>query len=134
MIKEYGENFLDEEHDPEPEPRRLHPWPVLTLPEHVAGSAGLGYIDEGCDDNHTQALCRMVDKTPDPATRKRICPNLASLECCPVMYCPPDGAETKHTIAELTRPTLASLECCPVRCCPANAPEKPGKFFSVLGA
>ncbi|KAJ6472290.1 hypothetical protein C8R47DRAFT_987866 [Mycena vitilis] len=36
MIKEYGENFLDEEHDEEPEPRRLRPWPSLTLPDHLA--------------------------------------------------------------------------------------------------
>ncbi|KAF7361064.1 hypothetical protein MSAN_01137300 [Mycena sanguinolenta] len=95
MIEEYGENYLNVNGTREkgPEPRRLRPWPVLTLPEHVASSADLGYVDEGCGERHEHAPRRMEDENKD-ATRakakaKLICPTLLSLECCPVLYCPP---------------------------------------------
>ncbi|KAF7334530.1 hypothetical protein MVEN_02282800 [Mycena venus] len=67
MIKEYGENYLNEKHEKEPEPRRLRPWPVLTLPDHVSLSSKLGCIDEGCGDNHEHPLRRIQDETPNAA-------------------------------------------------------------------
>jgi hypothetical protein len=75
MIKEYGENYLKEKLEEEPEPRRLRPWPCLTLPDHVLSSAGLGYIDEGCGRRHEHPLQRIEDEvvkkpkvtTPDKA-------------------------------------------------------------------
>ena len=69
MIKEYGENYLKEEHSEEPTPRRLRPWPCLTLPDHLAASAVLGYIDEGCDSMHGRPMRRV----PDDAVRATKC-------------------------------------------------------------
>jgi hypothetical protein len=76
MIKEYGENYLKEKLEEDPEPRRLRPWPCLTLPDHVASSAGLGYIDEGCGRRHERPLQRIEDevvKKPKVAKGKPIC-------------------------------------------------------------
>ncbi|KAJ7263132.1 hypothetical protein B0H12DRAFT_294139 [Mycena haematopus] len=96
MIEEYGENYLNVNGQRErgPEPRRLRPWPVLTLPEHVASSATLGYIDEGCGERHEHPPRRIEveikNPTRDKAKAKLRCPTLFSLECCPVLYCPPE--------------------------------------------
>ncbi|KAJ7075256.1 hypothetical protein B0H15DRAFT_792105 [Mycena belliarum] len=62
MIQAFGENYLKERHDPEPEPRRLRPWPVLTLPEHLSSASELGYIDEGCTETHSRAPRRVQDE------------------------------------------------------------------------
>ncbi|KAJ7479763.1 hypothetical protein FB451DRAFT_164532 [Mycena latifolia] len=65
MIQAYGENYLKEKHDEEPEPRRLHPWPVLTLPDHLASTSTLGYIDEDCGQVHERSLRRFQDEVAE---------------------------------------------------------------------
>ncbi|KAK7018420.1 hypothetical protein R3P38DRAFT_2539238 [Favolaschia claudopus] len=98
MIKEYGENFLNLEHEAEPEPRRLRPWPVLTLPEDVTSSARIGRIDEGCSGKHENCAVFVEDTAVKPATRTDVkCASLAGLECCSVMYCPPEPLEQHAT-------------------------------------
>ncbi|KAJ7113014.1 hypothetical protein C8R44DRAFT_882050 [Mycena epipterygia] len=79
MIQEYGENYLKEKHDKEPQPRRLRPWPCLTLPGHIKSASELGHIDEDCGHHHERPLRRIQDeiaKTPKVATgskTKAIC-------------------------------------------------------------
>ncbi|KAF7334500.1 hypothetical protein MVEN_02279500 [Mycena venus] len=101
MIKEFGENYLNEKHEKEPEPRRLRPWPVLTLPSHIPSSTRLGYIDEGCGDNHEHSWRRVETETSQSATREKaklICPTLAGLECCPINYFPLEAPENLEAI------------------------------------
>ncbi|KAJ7161989.1 hypothetical protein C8R43DRAFT_1063213 [Mycena crocata] len=73
MIQEYGENYLNESHDDEPEPRRLRPWPVLMLPAHIRTpiSSELGIIDRDCADRHDPVPRRVeevVGGKPNVAT------------------------------------------------------------------
>jgi hypothetical protein len=37
---------------PQPEPRRLRPWPVLRYEGEVASTPPVGQFDESCDENH----------------------------------------------------------------------------------
>ncbi|KAK7017626.1 hypothetical protein R3P38DRAFT_3559692 [Favolaschia claudopus] len=108
MIKEYGENFLNLEHEEEPEPRRLRPWPVLTLPEDAASSASICRIDEGCSGKHENCAVRVEEVTTKPATRTDVkCPSLAGLECCSVMYCPPEPPK-QHATCDIQSADVSS--------------------------
>ena len=67
MIQEFGENYADEEHDPEPEPRLMRPWPLLKLkmPKHLQPENDFGIIDEGCDCYDDGCYERMIDPDED---------------------------------------------------------------------
>ncbi|KAJ7676338.1 hypothetical protein B0H17DRAFT_1139913 [Mycena rosella] len=99
MIQAFGENYLKEKHDEELAPRRLRPYPVLTLPAHLTAASTspstsasastststsastsiststtalipeLGYIDEGCGPCHGLPLQRLADAPPPPKIR-----------------------------------------------------------------
>jgi hypothetical protein len=55
MIQEFGENFAGEEHEHEPSPRQLRPWPILQLPSDVPSAIPLGLVDETCFCNHIRS-------------------------------------------------------------------------------
>ena len=50
MIQEFGENYVGAEHEYEPSPRVLRPWPILQLPPGI--NSFLGLVDETCFCNH----------------------------------------------------------------------------------
>lgn len=55
MIQEFGENFTGTEHEYEPTPRVLRPWPVLQLPPGISSDPPLGVVDETCFCNHIRS-------------------------------------------------------------------------------
>ena len=67
MIQEFRENYADEEHNPEPQPRLMRPWPLLKLktPKHLQPENNFGIIDEGCDYYDDGCYERMIDSGED---------------------------------------------------------------------
>ncbi|KAJ7215872.1 hypothetical protein GGX14DRAFT_359384 [Mycena pura] len=111
MIKEYGENYLKEEHSEEPAPRRLRPWPCLTLPDHLAASAALGYIDEGCDSMHGRPIRRVQDDTSRAGTRS----SQATVVSRPALRCRL-GRDSVHTAADMDADGAEAMNCVDESC------------------
>ena len=92
MIQEFGENYADEEHDPEPQPRLMRPWPLLKLktPKHLQPENNFGIIDEGCDYYDDGCYERMIDSGEDMDQESV---TLADLEANANAYCTTIGLD-----------------------------------------
>lgn len=112
MIQAFGENYLKERHDPEPEPRRLRPWPVLTLPEHLSSASELGYIDEGCTETHSRAPRRVQDEvveTPNATAATDVLAAVAPTLSAPASSAPQDPPLVTDEVAVVADAVVAEI-------------------------